>query len=147
MTGFTVVLISISFGFPVPDAIGLLIPITGALVHAKVVPTVALVEVYENRVLLQIAGGFKELVKVGRGFTRTVAVIDVPVHPFADGVIVNVTVTGAVVLLVNVPVIFPLPLAAIPVTVALLSLVQLKVVPVTLPLNTIVEITLAEQIV
>ena len=50
---------------------------------------------------------------------------------------VKVTVTGALVVLVNDPLIFPVPLAAIPVTETLLSLVQLNTVPVTLPLKTI----------
>ena len=83
----------------------------------------------------------------GVGFTSTVAVMDAPVQPLAIGVIVNVTVTGALVRLVNVPLIFPLPFVMIPVTVAELSLVQLKVVPATLPDNTIVVIGLAEHIV
>jgi hypothetical protein len=43
----------------------------------------------------------------------------------ALGVLVKVTVIGALVKLVKVPVIFPEPEAGIPVTVAVLSLVQL----------------------
>ena len=62
---------------------------------------------------------------VGVGFTTTVAVIAVPGQPFAVGVMVNVTVTLALVVLVNDPVISPLPLAAMPVTVPVLFLVQL----------------------
>ena len=54
---------------------------------------------------------------LGVGFTNTAAVIAVPVQPFAIGVIVNVTVTGEVVVFVNTPLISPEPLAAIPVTV------------------------------
>lgn len=50
--------------------------------------------------------------------------ISAPVQPAADGVIVNVTVTGDEVVLVNTPLISPLPLAAIPVTVPLLFLVH-----------------------
>ena len=61
----------------------------------------------------------------GIGFTMTVAVIGVPEQPLTSGVIVNVTVTGAVVVLVNMPLILPLPLAAIPVTATVLSRVQL----------------------
>ena len=83
----------------------------------------------------------------GVGFTSTVAVMDGPGQPFANGVIVKVTVTGALVVLVNEPLIFPEPLFAIPVTVTVLSLVQLKVVAGTLPVNTIVVIALAEQMV
>jgi hypothetical protein len=63
------------------------------------------------------------------------------------GVMVNFTVTGALVVLVSVPLIFPEPLAAIPVTVDVLSLVQLKVVPATLLLNTIFVMGIPEQIV
>jgi len=51
----------------------------------------------------------------GLGFTSTVAVMDPPVQPLAVGVMVNVTVTGAVVVLVKAPAILPDPLAAIPV--------------------------------
>ena len=46
-------------------------------------------------------------------------------QPLAVGVMVNVTVTGAVVVLVNAPVMLPDPLAAMPVAAAVLSLVQL----------------------
>ena len=74
---------------------------------------------------------------VGIGLTTTVAVIAAPVQPLAVGVMVNVTVTGAVVVLVSVPLISPEPLAAIPVTATVLSLVQLKVVPLTAPVKTI----------
>ena len=84
---------------------------------------------------------------VGVGFTSTVAVMDAPGQPLAVGVMVKVTVTGALVVLVNMPLILPAPLAAIPVTVTVLFLVQLKVVPETAPDNTIVVIGLAEQIV
>ena len=82
-----------------------------------------------------------------QGSTVTVAVIGVPGHPFAVGVIVKVTVTGDAVVLVNVPLISPEPLAAIPVTIPVLSRVQLNVVPLTLPVSTIVVIAMPEQIV
>lgn len=85
---------------------------------------------------------------VGVGATITVAVIGAPGQPLAVDVIVNVTVTGAFVVLVNVPVIgVPEPLAAIPVTVALLSLVHANVVPATPLVNTIGAIDVALQIV
>ena len=61
----------------------------------------------------------------GVGFTSTVAVIGAPGQPLAVGVMVKVTVTGALVVLVNEPLILPLPPAPIPVTVTVLSLVQL----------------------
>ena len=61
---------------------------------------------------------------------------------------VNVTVTGAKVVLVKLPlIVVPDPLAAIPVTVATLSLVQANVVPATLPLAMIGVIADPEQIV
>lgn len=62
---------------------------------------------------------------LGVGFTTTVAVVVGPAQPLAVGVMVKVTVTGAKVVLVRLPVIGePDPLAAIPVTVAVLFLVQ-----------------------
>ena len=61
----------------------------------------------------------------GIGFTTTVAVIGVPLQLFAAGVMVKVTVTGALVVLVKEPLISPAPLAAMPVTATVLSLVQL----------------------
>jgi hypothetical protein len=61
----------------------------------------------------------------GDGFTVIVAVMAVPVHPFAVEVIVKVTVTGELVVFVNAPVILPVPLAVIPVTEAVLFRVQL----------------------
>ena len=60
---------------------------------------------------------------------------------------VNVTVTGALVVLVNEPLIFPALLAAIPVTAAVLSLIQLYTVPAILPDDTIVVMAEPEQIV
>ena len=61
----------------------------------------------------------------GVGFTSTVAVTGAPVQPFAEGVMLNVTVTGAEVVLVRLPLISPLPLVAMPVTLTVLSLDQL----------------------
>ena len=60
---------------------------------------------------------------------------------------VNVTVCGDPVVLWRVPEMSPLPLAAIPVTLVVLSLVQAKVVPVRLLLvdKTIVAIATLEQ--
>ena len=70
-----------------------------------------------------------------------------PTQPLAVGVIVNVTVIGLTVVLVSVPLILPEPFAAIPVTVATLSLIQVKVVPVVLLVNTILDIAEPLQIV
>lgn len=61
----------------------------------------------------------------GIGLTRTAVVIPLPLQPLAVGVMVKVTVTGAFVVLVKFPLMSPLALAAIPVTVAALFLVQL----------------------
>ena len=60
----------------------------------------------------------------GVGLTSTVAVIGAPVQPLAVGITVNVTVCGVVVVLISVPEISPEPLAAMPVTTAVLFLVQ-----------------------
>ena len=73
--------------------------------------------------------------------------VDAPVQPLNVGVIVKVTVTGALVVFVNTPLILPDPPAAMPVTIPVLSLVQLKVVPLTAPLNTIAVIVEPEHLV
>ncbi len=83
----------------------------------------------------------------GMGFTVMFTVAGGPLQPLAVGVMVKVTTTGAFVVLVSVPLILPVPLAAIPVTVAVLFLVQLKVVPATGPLNMIGVIAEPEQMV
>ena len=54
---------------------------------------------------------------------------------------------GTLVVLVSVPDILPDPLAAMPVTATVLSLVQLNTVPATLPLSTIVVIATPEHFV
>ena len=70
---------------------------------------------------------------VDNGFTVTDAVVVAELHPFALAVIVKTVVCAVNVILVNVPGIDdPLPLAAIPVRLTVLFLVQLKVVPGTL---------------
>ena len=83
----------------------------------------------------------------GVGLTKTVAVIAAPGQLFAVGMIVKVTVIGALVVLVSVPDILPDPLAAMPVTVPVLLRVHAYVVPDTAPVNTMVLIEAAEQIV
>jgi hypothetical protein len=61
----------------------------------------------------------------GVGLTVTVAVMAGPGQPLAVGMIVKVTTCTSAVLLVSVPVIgFDVPLAAMPVTFTLLSLVH-----------------------
>ena len=81
------------------------------------------------------------------GLTSTVAVIGLPGQPFAVVEIVKVTIIGAFVVLVSIPLISPEPVAAMPVTKTILSLVQLKPVPVTLPLRTIFVIASPEKMV
>ena len=148
VTGASVVLVSVPEMLPDPEAA---IPVT--------VPVLLRVQLY----VVPLAGPERTIVVIalseqivcedgvataaGVGLTRTVAVIGAPAHPFAVGVIVKVTSTGAAVVLVSVPEILPFPLAAMPVTVAVLFLVQLYVVPLTGPLNTMVVITFPEQMV
>jgi hypothetical protein len=147
VTGAFVVLVKLPLMSPLPLA---RIPVTSAvlsLVQLKVVPATfpesTIVSIVPAE---QIVWASAVATALGVGFTRTVAVIGVPGQPLAVGVIVKVTVTGALVELIKLPLISPLPLAAIPVTVVL-SLVQLKVVELTLPESTIVSIVPAEQIV
>ena len=80
-----VVLISVSLGFPVPEEAALLIPGTAALVQGKLIPVVALVGLYENKVLLQTDGGVSVLLRVGVGVTTTTTFC-VLVQPFAVNV-------------------------------------------------------------
>ena len=82
---------------------------------------------------------------VGVGLTSTVAVNGAP-QPPTTGVMVKVTVMGIFVGLVSDPLILPVPLAAIPVTIGL-SRVQLNTVPGTVLVKTIGIIALPEQIV
>src|SRR5665213_1131398 len=70
------------------------------------------------------------LVIVGGGLTFTVSANVVEGQPLAIAVIVKMVDCKILVELVNVPVILaPLPFAAIPVRITVLSLTQLKVVP------------------
>ena len=72
----------------------------------------------------------------------------VPIQPFAEGVMVKVTVIGAEVVLVSAPkILLPEPDAAIPVTVAVLLRVHVKVVPITGPDSVMVVIRVSEQMV
>lgn len=73
--------------------------------------------------------------------------IGAPAQPLATGVIMKVTVAATLVVLLKLPLIVPLPLAAIPLTATVLFLVQLKVVAATLPESTIAVIEAPEQMV
>jgi hypothetical protein len=78
--------------------------------------------------------------------TVTAEVIAVPAQPLRFGVIVNVTVVFEIRLVfVTVPLISPVPLDAIPVTVVVAFLVQLKTVPAKFPLTVIGVILEPEQ--
>ena len=103
------------------------IPVTDAvlfLVQLKVVPnTVLLLNVIGVIAAPeQIVCDEGVAVAMGVGLTSTAALF---VQPLDEAVIVNVTYSGAAVVLVNEPLIFPVPLAAIPVTPAVLFLAQL----------------------
>ena len=147
VTGALVVLVSVPEILPDPLAA---IPVALAvlsLVQAYVVPITApdrAIVVIAPEQIVWLAG---VATAFGVGLTNTVAVIAAPGQLLAVGVIVNVTVTGALVVLVNEPKILPLPEAAMPVTFAVLSRVQLNTVPLTLPVKAIVVIAPPEQIV
>ena len=129
--GAVVVLTSVSLGSPVPEAAGLLMPATAALVQLKTVPAVPLVGVYENSELLHIPGGVSVLVSVGPGLTVTTTFCTFE-HPFAVNVYTYVTFTGAAVVLINVSFGSPVPEAAgllMPPTAARLQLNITPVVP------------------
>jgi hypothetical protein len=148
VTGAFVVLIKLPLMFPLPVAA---IPVTVALL--SLVQLKAVEVTFPERAIVAIA--FVEHIvcavfvatTLGVGFTKTVVVIGAPVQELAVGVMVKVTIIGAFVELVKLPLMFPVPLAAIPVTAALLFLVQLKVVEVTLPERAIVAIAFVEQMV
>ena len=81
----------------------------------------------------------------GLGLTKTELVTGVPLQPLKTGVMVNVTVTGELVVFTSAPVILPEPLAPIPVAKAALFLVQLKTVPTILLLILTAAIAAPEQ--
>ena len=76
----------------------------------------------------------------------TVDVIELPIQPLAVGMMVNVTDIAGPVGYVRVPLMAPLPLAAIPVTVPVLSLVQLNMVEATVLERVIGVIEVPEHI-
>ena len=78
--------------------------------------------------------------------TVIVAVYAKPLHPFLDGMMVKVTVIGAFVRLVKVPEMFPVPVAGIPVTLTVLSLVHENVEPRTSAESVIAATGLPEQV-
>lgn len=149
VTGALVVLVKVTVGIvPVPEDASPVTSVTWSLVQVKVVPPVELVG------LISLSASMPEhlvCVKgrteaIGVGLTVTVAITGVPSQPPAFAVMVNVTITGEVVVLVKVPEISPVPEAAMPVTEAVLFLVQLKVTPDVLLLSAMVVIVSSEQI-
>ena len=147
ITGLLVVLTKVPLMLPLPL---FAIPVTSAVlsldqlnVDPGVVPESTIVAIATPEHLICV--GFVALT-IGVGLTVTVEVIGVPSHPLAVGVMVKVTNTGKAVVFVNTPLISPLPLAAIPVTLAVLFLVQLNVVPETLPEKVIDVIGFPEQL-
>jgi hypothetical protein len=82
---------------------------------------------------------------VAVGFTVTLNVDGIPVHPFAVGITVIVAVIGEVVAFVAVNEgIFPAPLAARPI--AVLLFVQVNVVPLTGPDKLVIGATPAQYV-
>ena len=146
VTGALVVLVKLPLILPLPL---LAIPVTPGLFLVQLytvpltLPLNAMVVIVAPEQIVWDAGVATAL---GVGFTKTVAVMGVPGQPLAVGIIVKVTVIGVLVVLVKVPLIFPAPLAAIPVTVPVLSLVQLYTTPATaLPVIAMVVIGVAEH--
>ena len=87
LIGALVVFTNVSFGSPDPLAAALLIPATSDLLQMNCVPAEALVGKYENTVLLQTAGGVRELVSTGLGLTDTTTSYEVVLtQPLADKV-------------------------------------------------------------
>jgi hypothetical protein len=148
VTGAVVVLVSVPLIFPLPLA-GIPVTVTKlSRVQLYVVPeTLPVITIVVIVLPEQIVCDEGVATTSGVGLTRTVAVMEFPVQPLAVGVIVKVTVTGALVVFVSVPLISPLPLDGIPVTVTKLFRVQLNKVPGRFPVRTIVVIALPEQIV
>ena len=132
VTGALVVFVNMPLILPVP----LMVPDTSPVwsrIHSNTVPETLPEKVTGvTDVPLQMVWIDREAKASGTGLTKTVEVTDVPMQPVAEdtGVMVNVTVTGALVVFNRTPLISPEPLVAIPVTVTPWSRVQLYVVPV-----------------
>lgn len=124
--------------FPVPLAAS---PIPGVLfVQLNIVPDTApvklIAEVEAPLHTIWLPGFVTEAV----GLTIIVKIIGVPVQPLADGVTVNVAITGAEPVLIAVnEVISPVPVAESPIPGVLL--VQLNIVPPTAPVKLIAVVT------
>ena len=150
--GAFVVFVNDPLIFPAPLApIPVTVPVS-VLVHVYIVPptlpvsAIGVIAVPEH----MVCEG-SEATALGVGLTSTVALIIVPVHITPAlvkvGIIVKVTITGVSVVFVNAPLIFPAPLAPIPVTAPVLVLVQLYIVPTIVPLSTMGIMAVPEQMV
>lgn len=145
VTGALVVFVAVKLAiFPVPEAAS---PMLGVLfVQLNTVPATGLVKVTAVVAAplhtVWLAGVFT----LGVGRTVSVAIIAGPSQPLILGIMVKVTVTGVVAVVVNVPLILPVPLAAIPVAATTLSLVHLYTVPATGLVRLIVVIGEPEQL-
>jgi len=125
VTGAKVVLVSAALILPVPLAGRPVTVATLSLVQLYTVPTTLPVKAIAATDPEQIVWLGGVATAFGIGLTTIVAVIDGPGQPLAVGVMVKVTVTGALVKLVSAAAgTLPEPLAGRPVTVALLSLVH-----------------------
>jgi hypothetical protein len=127
---------------PEPALAPVMPPAIVPIVHVNVLATLAAKAMFVP-VPLQIVF-VVAVVTVGAGFTVTINVAGVPVHPFADGVIVIVAVIGVVVALVATNEgMSPDPLSASPM--AGLSFVQVNVVPLTVPDKFVIGAIAPEQ--
>jgi hypothetical protein len=125
VTGAKVVLVNAPLILPDPLAAMPVAVTVLSLVQVYVVPAVELVKaIVVIAVPEQIVCDAGVAIALGVGLTSTVAVVVGPRQPLAVGVIVNVTVISAKVVFVSVHALLPAPLAAMPVTVPVLSLVQ-----------------------
>lgn len=147
LAGLPDVLVKLPVIFPeplveIPDTLVLF------LIQSKAVPETFPLKFIDVMLLSEqmvCEAGF--MLRLGVGLIKTGMLIGIPTQPFAVGVIVKVVVEGDVVLFVKLPLMLPLPLAAIPIMVEVLSLVQLKTVPFTAPDKFIGVILVAEHIV
>jgi hypothetical protein len=95
---------------PFPSANPVAVPEVRAAVQVKVVPAVALDSAMPVVPPEQISCEAGVAVAAGMGLTVTTTVMSVPMHPFAEGVMVYVTVAGSGVALMSVWVmLFPFP--------------------------------------
>jgi hypothetical protein len=129
------VFVGVSVIAPLPLALTpLIVPPTTVVVQVYVVVPIVLVGVKLNAVPLQIVvcNCGAVFVITGTGFTVTITSVNVPLQPFALGVIRYVTVPLVMpsVLVKAWLMVAPLPAKA-PVTLLLACTVQLKVVPLT----------------